>query len=227
MKSQTPEAFDSSSVAMRLGMCAAALAGIVAPVADANAVVVTTVASIPVPANIDGVYINFLTGATGTSAAAVPGWDFDPYATGTSLSFFWPTLTAPANTFGGAAASATGPYLALAAGATISSASTFVALTASANTVAFQTTGPHILGFRFYNEATSATNYGYVTIMNTAPSGFPATITGWSYENSGGAITIPSAVPEVSSAAMLSLGALALGALNLRKLRRQRRQLAA
>jgi hypothetical protein len=225
MKSQTPEAFDSSSVAMRLGMCAAALAGVVAPVADANAVVVTTVASIPIPATFAGVYINFLTGATGGSPAAVPGWDFDPYTGLTDLSFFWPS--APAGTSGGVAGTTSGPYLSLAAGATISSASFFAVTTASAQTTAFQSTGPHILGFRFYNEATSATNYGYVTITNTAPSGFPATITGWSYENSGGAITIPSAVPEVSSAAMLSLGALALGALNLRKLRRQRRQSAA
>jgi hypothetical protein len=224
MKSKSSPALDSSSVAVRLGMCAAALAGVAAPVADANAVVVTTVASIPVPNTFAGVYINFLNGATGITPAAVPGWDFGPYGGGTTVNFFWPST--PAASSGGVASATAGPYSLLAPGAVISGASTFAVTTVSAATVPFQTTGPHILGFRFYNEATSAINYGYLTMTNTAPSGFPATITGWSYENSGGAITVAAAVPETSTTAMMALGALALGALNMRRLRRQQRQLA-
>jgi hypothetical protein len=223
MKSQSSPALDSSSVAMRLGMCAAALAGIAAPVADANAVVVTSTTSIPIPNSFDGVYINFLTGAA-TSPGSNPGWDFNPYNSGTSMSFFWGTT--PANSHGGVGASATGPYADLAVGTTISAASTFIALTATANTAPFQVTGTHILGFRFYNEATSAINYGYLRMSSTAPTGFPATITGWSYENTGAAITVTTAVPETSTTAMMALGALALGALNMRRMRRQQRQLA-
>ena len=76
MRTQASPALDSSQVALRLGMCAAALAGTAGVVSDASAAVVTVTTSIPVPQNIDGVYINFLNGATGTSPVA--GWDFDP-----------------------------------------------------------------------------------------------------------------------------------------------------
>jgi hypothetical protein len=196
---------------MRLGMCAAALAGTAATVSDASAAVVTFSTPISVPNTFDGIYINFLTGATAPLGSGVAGWDFNPYNSGISLSFFWSATPSQA---GGVAGSTTGPYLDLAPGSVISSSSTFAAVTASANTAAFQTVGTHTLGFRFFNENTAAVNYG-----------FPLTINGWSFENTGAAITV-SAVPEPATAAMLSMGALALGAMNLRRLRRQRRQLA-
>jgi len=115
------------------------------------------------------------------------------------------------------ASTANGPYLDLFAGSIISSASTFATVSASTATLAFQTTGRHYLGFRFFNEATAAVNYGYMTIATTGPLGFPATITSWSFENTGGAI-----VPEPATGSMLAMGALALGALHLRRLRRLR-----
>ena len=85
---------------------------------------------------------------------------------------------------------------------------------------AFRVTGNHIVGFRFLNESTSAVNYGYAFIATTGPLGFPATITGWRFENTGAAITV---VPEPATGVLLSMGALALGALNLRRLRRARK----
>jgi hypothetical protein len=201
-------------------MCAAALAGTAATVQDANAVVVTTFAntSVPVPANIDGVYLNFLTGAS--AAAAFTGWDFNPYLTASVFTLFWPTGTG-----GGVASAVTGgTYTALAPGAVIDATSIFSASSGGGgpgSTINFQTAGTHILGVKFLNEGTGLTNYGYVTIDNGATAGFPATIKGWVYENSGAGITV--AVPEASTTAMMSLGALALGAMNLRKLRRQRK----
>lgn len=211
---------------MRLGMCAAALAGMAAAPA-ANAVVVTTFAttSVAIPANVDGVYLNFLTGATGSAAFA--GWDFNPYLQNAVFTLFW-NNTAPSVSGGVATAVTGGAYTSLAAGATVSVDSIFSASSGGggpAATINFQTAGTHVLGMRFYNEATSAINYGYVTIDNGPSAGFPATITGWVYENSGAAITV-SAVPEPTTTAMLSLGALALGAVNLRRIRRQRRDAA-
>jgi hypothetical protein len=219
MKPQASFALDPSTVAMRLGMCAAAVAGTAGIATDANAVVISFNTPITVPANPAGFYINLLTGATGTTSASVSGWDFNPYlaSAGTQLGFYW------AATAGGVASTtATGPYLSLAAGATISSASTFTRAILGTTASPFITTGLHNLGFQFLNEATNAINYGYLTMTNTATTGFPTVITGWKFENSGAAITIPSAVPEPSSAVLLSMGALALGALNLRRLRRQR-----
>ncbi|MDO9072608.1 MAG: PEP-CTERM sorting domain-containing protein [Rubrivivax sp.] len=206
-------------VAARLGLCAAALACAAGLATHANAAVVTFSAPIPVPSNFDGVYLNLLTGATGTSGASVPGWDFNPYNSGTALSFFWNGT--PAGSSGGVAGTTTGPYLDLAVGSLVSSASTFSAVTSSAQTAAFQPAGTHLLGFRFYNENTLAVNYGYMTLVSTGSNGFPLTIAGWSYENTGAAITV---VPEPSSWLMLSMGGLALGALHLRRQRRERRQ---
>jgi hypothetical protein len=222
MRTQASPTLDSSTVAARLGMCAAALAGAAAPMSDANAVVVTFSTPISVPNNFDGIYLNLLTGANGTTGASVAGWDFNPYNSGTSLSFFWSATPSQAS---GVASTTTGPYLDLAPGSSISSGSTFAQVTATAATAAFQTVGTHTLGFRFYNENTAAINYGYMTLTSDGTTGFPLTITGWSFENSGAAITV-SSVPEPATGAMLTMGALALGALNLRRLRRQRRQLA-
>lgn len=230
MRPQPSTALDPSTVALRLGMCAAALAGTAATVSDANATVVTFSTPISIPATTTGVYINLLTGATGSSAS-LSGWDFNPYlaSSGTQLGFYWAPVPSGATLrAGGVAATSTGPYLDLAAGTTISAASTFTSAILGTTGSPYLTTGSHTLGFRFYNAA-NVLNYGYMTISTTtSSSGFPATITGWSFENSGGAITIPGVVtppiPEPSTTALLAIGALALGATNLRRLRRARQE---
>ena len=219
MSTQVSRTLDTSTVALRLGMCAAALAGVVAPMSDANAVTVTFNTPIIVPNSFDGVYINLLTGASGVAGSGVAGWDFNPYNSGSGLSFFW---SASPTTAGGVGTAATGgTYIDMAPSTTISAASTFTAITATAATAAFKIVGTHTLGFRFYNENTAAINYGYMRLSTGGATGFPLTVTGWTFENSGAAITTP--VPEASTTAMFSLGALALGALNLRKLRRARK----
>jgi hypothetical protein len=173
---------------------------------------VTFSTPIVVPNTFDGIYINLLTGGTGATGAAIAGWDFNPYNSGTSLSFFWSATPSQA---GGVSGTTTGPYLALSPGATVSSASTFAAVTATVNTAAFQVPGSHVLGFRFYNENTSAINYGYMTLLTGGTTGFPLTITGWTFENSGAAITVPGAnggVPEPATWAMMIMGFGAMGA---------------
>jgi len=221
MNTQATQTLDPSNVALRLGMCAAALAGAAGTVTDAQATVVTFTTPIPVPNTFSGVYINLLTGANAISPAAVSGWDFGPWGSSSTLTFFFSGTPAASN--GAVAATTTGPYLDLPLGSVISAASTFSASASNLQTGAFQSTGTHTMGFRFFNESTAAINYGYLTMQSTGPLGFPATVTGWSFENSGAAITV---VPEPSTGLMLSVGALALGALNLRKIRRQRRQAA-
>jgi hypothetical protein len=69
------------------------------------------------------------------------------------------------------------------------------------------------------NEASGATNYGYLTLTSSGGSGFPLTIQGWSFENTGGAITV---VPEPSTNVLLSVAAIVMGALGVRQWRRQR-----
>lgn len=222
MTHSTSRVSEPSSIAVSLGLCAAAIAGTAATATDANAAVVTSTTPISIPNSVDGVYINFLTGATGSSSGSVSGWDFNPYAGSGNLLFYWGGDAGGSG--GGVAATASGPYLDLPNGTVISAASVFSQAANGANneTSTFLAPGTHILGFKFLNETTSTVNYGYLSITTGASGGFPATINGWSYENTGASITVTT-VPEPETALMFSLGALALGASHLRRMRRQRR----
>lgn len=192
----------------------ATLAGVaLAAPAVAEATVITNNINIPVPANIDGVYINFVTGATGSAAFA--GWDLNAYLTNGVFTFFW-----PATNSGGVDTAGDAVYASLSAGAVVSAASSFTQAAGGGgpgSTVNFQTTGQHILGFRFLNESTGVVNYGYATFNNTAPNGFPATLVSYSYENNGSAITV---VPEPTTFALL--GVMAAGALGVRAWRKRK-----
>lgn len=197
----------------------AATAALLMSASTAHASLVTFSSPINVPNNFDGLYVNLLTGATGTSGASTPGWDINAYNSGASLSFFWNSAPVQA---GGVAATTTGPYLDLAPGSVVSSASTFSSVTASTAAVAFQTPGTHLLGFRFFNEGTAAVNFGYMTLVSGGSTGFPLTITGWTFDNSGAAVTIPGnngAIPEPATWAMMILGFAAIGA-TMRQARR-------
>ncbi len=209
------QSLDSSSVQVRLGMCAAALAGTAAAIPqNAEAVVVTNSFNMAVPQTLQGFYLNFLTGAAPTAPAT--GWDFNPYSNGGTLAFYWNPTPAASN--GGVGSGTT--YSDLTLGSMVSSASTFIANTGTAATVNLRSTGTHYVGFRFFNEATSAINYGYAVFSLVGTTGFPATLVSYSYENTGGAITV-TAVPEPSTNALLAIAALALGAMGVRAWRRQ------
>jgi hypothetical protein len=198
---------------MRGALAVTALATLVA--IPAHAVVVTNLTPINVPNTFDGVYINLLTGATGTSGASVPGWDINPYNSGTALSFFWNGT--PAGSSGGVATAATaGQYIDLPMGSFVSGASTFTAITAAAATVQFQSPGTHYLGFRFFNEATAAVNYGYLAYQSNGSNGFPGTILGWAYDNSGAGITV-SVIPEPGTYALMLAGLAVVGGIAARR----------
>lgn len=176
---------------------------------NAQAAIVTFSTPISVPATFDGIYINLANGATGLDTAGSPipaGWDINPYLINGVFTFFW-NNSAP-SVSGGVATGTV--YTDLAPGSVVSSASAFTAASGgggAGSTIAFQSTGTHTLGFRFFNEGTSAINYGYMRIQNTGSTGFPATILGWSFQNDGSSITVPtpggSAVPEPASWAMM------------------------
>lgn len=151
------------------------------------AIVDSGVVNIPVPQTFDGIYLNFVTGASGTSGASVPGWDFDPYGA-TTLGIFWATLPAAPTGSGMVAPATTTPLLILAPGTTVSSAGTFTKTIAAAASLRTGFASAYI-GVAFLNEATGATNYGWVEFSTTSPTGYPATIVRYAYENTGQPIT--------------------------------------
>jgi uncharacterized repeat protein (TIGR01451 family) len=160
----------------------------------ANAAIIDSgVVNLTVPASTVGIYINVVTNVNST-AAAVAGWDFNPWASGGNLQFFSSTNAANNNQVVGAANAIT----ALAPGATIGPASTFGATGgAGGNTTgtAFRLTGTTYAGFRFTRESDTSLHYGYAEMTTTAGTGFPAVVVRYVYEDvANTAITIPAGV---------------------------------
>ena len=222
----------SPSVETRLAAYAAAGVALampaLAPTAHASVVFSSPTLNLAVPQNPDGVYLDLTTGATGASAAAVPGFDINMYGT-TTLTWYFGADVDPNN--GGAYTGPTGTpankFLLLQAGATVGPANLFSGASsggAGYNSLFLAPGATGYLGMRFTNDNTGAINYGYIHFKNTATTGatgYPATIIDYAYENTGLAITI---VPEPTTNAVLGLGALALGAASVRRWRKDKQQ---
>ncbi|HEY1092471.1 MAG TPA: PEP-CTERM sorting domain-containing protein [Burkholderiaceae bacterium] len=200
--------------AMQLALCATvAGAALTAQTAYADVISVNFTSNplSVVPFNIDGLYLNVVTGATGTASFA--GYDLNPYFSGTATpaSTLFRILT-PST---GGMVAAGGIATSLAAGTSIGAASVFASGVVNANAA---TSGINYFGFKFINEGTGITNYGYLVVQQTAnpPIAGSVTILGYAYENAGASITV-SAVPEPATAMMLLGGMLAIGAWRGRK----------
>ncbi|HEY1089764.1 MAG TPA: PEP-CTERM sorting domain-containing protein [Burkholderiaceae bacterium] len=212
----------STSVLKRLHV--AMFAGATAVFAVASSahadVIYTNLAATPlsITNSIDGVYLNIVTGVSGSSGAAVPGWDINPYNNNAGLTFYG--AASPSGIMATGTPGTTAVATALAFGALISSAGQFNQFQTVGT--AFQAEGTNYVGFRFQNEVTGAQNYGWALISSGATAGFPASILGYAYENTGLSITAGqvSAVPEPSTYAMFGL-ALA-GAAGIGSWRRRR-----
>ncbi len=193
---------------LRLALASTAVAATLFSHASHAAIVVVDLTASPlaIPNNFAGIYLNVVTGASGITQPSTPGWDINPFGSGGNLSFFTPT--------GGGIVGSTGTATALLPGATVSAASTFV--TGTATGTPFRVTGTEYLGFRFQNESTGVINYGYVQMTTTGPSGFPAAIAGYAYENTGLGITV-TPVPEPATTGMMLAGGLGLWAWRRRR----------
>jgi hypothetical protein len=152
-----------------------------------GSVVDSGVINLDVPADITGLYINWLTGAhcdssTGGCGGSGP-YDFSPYSSGGMVFYWGGPLAATSNCVSDGTS-----CLILASGASVGPSSTF-SQADSVNYLGGNSTG--FLGFSFVNANTSAVNYGYAKFTTTAGTGFPATLVEYWYDNSGAAINIP------------------------------------
>ena len=193
----------------RLAACAAAAGASLAVVPSSDAVIVYSgVVNLNIAATTNGLYLNVVTGAINepgnTGGSSVPGWDINPYGS-TSLTLFNPAAPAggvyqgSANNFNlalGTLVSAAGPF----SSGIFSSAPNF-------------NSSNNYVGFRFLNEATGITNYGWFQISLGATITAPRAVVGYAYENTGASINVGN-VPEPSTFALL--GVMAAGALGVR-----------
>ncbi|HET9031634.1 MAG TPA: hypothetical protein VFN25_01885 [Dokdonella sp.] len=151
--------------------------------AEAAVVCSNLPAALDIPNTFDGLYINFVTGTSGTTSGAVPGWDSNIWSSSGSMKFFASTSAANASAVVGSAGEAS----LLAPGTMIDSSS--AVLTGVLNAAAFEvgvTNG--YVGFAFNNEGTSTTNYGWASLTTTSGGGFPATLNQYCYDDSGAGI---------------------------------------
>lgn len=167
--------FNRSAV---LASLAAAAMSVGSP--QALAQMVCSTASIAIPATLDGIYINFVTGEMG-STGAVSGWDFNVFADSGVLKFF-----SSSSTFNETRYVGTGTTVQVLAAGTLIDATSLLSTAGVAPGGAFQegvTDG--YVGVVFNNEGTATTNYGWASLTTTGPNGFPATINAYCYQNDG------------------------------------------
>lgn len=173
--------------------------------AQAAVISVTPATPISITNSIDGIYFNVVTGVSGASAAAVPGWDINPYNNGAGLTFYG--AASPSGVLATGTPGTTAEATALSFGALIGSSGQYNQF--QTRGTAFQTAGDRYVGFRFVNEgAANIANYGWMLIRSGDTAGFPSSIVSYGYENTGLSITagqVAGVVPEPSTYAMFGL----------------------
>lgn len=192
-------------VDLHLALCAAAAGASLAPSAQAT-VIYSGPVSMNVPTNSAGVYLNVVSGVSGSAGAAVPGWDINPWGV-TNLNLFSPTTPA------GDVYVGSNGFFNLALDTVIGPGSTFSSGGISAtspNPLQFNSAN-NLIGFRFQNEAMgNQIQYGWFRIyLSSTPQSQPRMIVDFAYENTGAAIGTPlfppPNVPEPTTVTFLAL----------------------
>jgi len=153
----------------------------------------------PVPADLDGLAIDLVTGAHGPWSADTIA-DINLYAAddddgnGDTLHVYWYSDLVTEAAVGGVIDVSTAGgvhYSVLQSGAWIGQDNS---VWIAPNSEALDNWLPGAtgyLGIAFYNEQTGQLNYGYVHVQAGDGAGFPATVLDYAYDRSGNAITIP------------------------------------
>ncbi len=180
---------------------AATAAVAVAGVANA-AVVYSGIVNLTIPANVDGLYMNVETGATGTSGTGTAGWDINPYGT-TSLALYAATGTGYMRAAGTTSTGRTniGNNAVVGASAFFYGSSNAIIGT-SVGQWAFNSTGT--IGFKFL-AADGLTHYGWARIAIGA-SLASRTLVDYAFESTAGASI--TTLPAPGAIALLGLAGL-------------------
>lgn len=187
----------------------AASAGVMGAAHEADAAIVWSgIVNITIPSNIDGVYVNVLTGQSGTSGGAVSGWDINPYGA-TTLQFFGSTGGGYVRGLGSSGTLVDN----LAQGTLINASQSFGGGTAETTGATAFNAGSmsNLVGFRFVNEATGQTHYGWMRILlgGAGLAAQPRSIIEYAYESVAGAgIGAGVIVPAPGAIALLGLAGL-------------------
>lgn len=175
--------------------------------AQANAAIVSSgPVSIVIPDNIDGVYMNIVTGAASASPPA--GWDINPYTAAAGQFNLWGATTTTWFPSDGVI----GGNYNLAPGTSIGGAATAFFRPGGGTNIAPQlvlNSSDNLFGFRFTNEANAnAIHFGWMRLAVGATAG-DRTIVEYAYEDvaetaiPAGAVPAPGALALVGAAGLL------------------------
>lgn len=177
----------------------------VAQQANAN-IIHSGAVNIVIPDTIDGIYMNVVSGATGSSGGAVPGWDINPYTAAAGMFNLWGATTTTWLSAGGVIG---GSYN-LAFDAPIGPAGTFFRPGGGTN-VAPQmnlNSSDNLLGFQFTNEMGGGTHYGWMRLEFGASAG-ARSIVEYAYEGTAGTAIGAGVVPAPGALALFGLAGVA------------------
>lgn len=173
--------------AVLLGMSLATL--VAAPAVQAAVICSANNLGITVPATTSGIYLNLATGATATSGTGFNGWNFNPWGSSTLGFYYSGTSGGTTTQKGGVGTGAitTGNFSVLSAGEPIGPSQQFNTTTGGGTNWQTALTDVYY-GLRFLNSVTSTVNYGWIRMSTSAPTGVPATINQYCYDDSGAEI---------------------------------------
>lgn len=204
--SQLDQHFGKCAVLAAAGVGVGAVA--TPQVAEAAIVQVTPGAPIVIPDDLDGLYMNVVTGAGGAVPPA--GWDINPYTAGTpgtgAMNLWGPT----ANTWYNPQGVIGGNYN-LPIGTVIGGPATAFFRPGGGTNVGPQmntNSDLNCLGFRFTNEVTGGNHFGWIRLQVGATASDRAIVT-YAYDDVPDT-PIACGVPEPSSLGLLALGAVGL-----------------
>lgn len=189
----------------------AASASVLGGASEADAAIVWSgVVNIAIPSTTDGVYLNVITGQSGATGTGVSGWDVNPYG-GTGLNFFQAAGGGYVRGLGSSATLVDN----LAFGTQINASSVFGSGTSGSETTGATAFQPgsmsNLVGFRFVNEATGQTHYGWMRILlgGSGLASQPRAIIEYAYENIAGVgIGAGQIIPAPGAIALLGLAGL-------------------
>lgn len=190
-----------------VAVAAAGVAGVAAVNTADAAIVHSGLVNIAIPDNIDGVYLNVVTGASGAIGPA--GWDVNPYSAVAGQFNLWGANT---NTWFSTSGAVGGPYN-LAAGTPIAGAAAAFFRPGGGTNVGLEmnlNSSNNLLGFRFANEANGGQfHFGWMRLSFGATAG-QRSIVEYAYESVAETAIPAGAVPAPGSLALLALGALGI-----------------
>ncbi len=193
----------------RLNKHLAVAAVATAAVSAANAQIVHHVVNYDIPATLNGLYLNVVTGANnlagGTGGSTVPGWDINFWSSSSFNQF------SPTNPAGGAYVITAGSTAAnMAFGASIDAGNTYGSGSLNANQWNLNS-DQNLIGFRFFNESTNAVHYGWARVSLGSTLIGPRSLVEFAYESTAGGSIGAGVVPAPSAMALLGLGGLVAG----------------